>query len=146
MSRRNSTSLCATNISQCHMDAANMRLEVGSQWFLTTYSRLSAHRLQSKSVLPTFVASGLALNNRLVDVSSVLHLHSITSTIADVKVQRFCAQQQAADWRYKYGYEITPDAQARRLANINQVYTQRAGMRPLNACAYPVSGCSVTKY
>jgi len=46
-----------------------------------------------------------------------------------VQVQR--AQSEAADFRYKFGYEIEPDALAKRLANINQVSTQRAGSRPL---------------
>jgi 20S proteasome subunit alpha 1 len=53
---------------------------------------------------------------------------------SDVRAQVSRAGAEAADFRYKYGYEIIPDALARRLANMNQVYTQRAAMRPLGIC------------
>lgn len=55
----------------------------------------------------------------------------VLAHVADAKAQVVRTQSEAAEFRYKYGYEVTPDALAQRMANINQVYTQRAAMRPL---------------
>ena len=47
------------------------------------------------------------------------HLPRALAADARAQVQR--AQSEASQFRYKYGYEITPDLLAKRMANINQV-------------------------
>lgn len=56
--------------------------------------------------------------------------------VADAQnmVQR--TQMDAAEWRYKYGYDVPTDMLAKRVANTNQVYTQQAAMRPLGVCKF----------
>ena len=78
---------------------------------------------------------------RLIDPSSVSNVHSITPTVGclmtglnpDCKalVQRI--RYEAADFRYKYGYDCPVAQLAKRVADIAQVYTQSASMRPLAA-------------
>lgn len=71
--------------------------------------------------------------DKLIDPSSVSHIFQIspsvgcvmTGSIADARAFSQRAQSEAADFKYKFGYEMPCDALAKRLANISQVYTQR---------------------
>ena len=64
------------------------------------------------------------------------------SLIVDVCMR---AWSEASEFRYQFDYEITPDALSGQLANINQVYTQRAAMRLLGICtSTPISSFVIT--
>ena len=54
----------------------------------------------------------------------------MTGLLPDANSQVSRVQMDAAEWRYKYGYDIPTDMLAKRVANMNQVYTQQAAMRP----------------
>eukprot|EP00245_Coleochaete_scutata_P018371 TRINITY_DN950_c0_g1_i1.p1 TRINITY_DN950_c0_g1~~TRINITY_DN950_c0_g1_i1.p1 ORF type:complete len:251 (-),score=59.32 TRINITY_DN950_c0_g1_i1:310-1062(-) len=76
--------------------------------------------------------------DKLLDQSTVTHLFTITKYIgllatgmtADARALVQKARAEAAEFRFKYGYEITVDYLAKRLADMSQVYTQHAYMRP----------------
>lgn len=85
------------------------------------------------------VISQKKVPDKLLDPSSVTYIFNLspnvgcvmTGSIADARASVTRARAEAAEFRYKYGYEMPCDVLAKRLANINQVYTQRAYMRPL---------------
>ena len=52
----------------------------------------------------------------------------MTGSIADARASVQRAIGEAAEFRYKYGYEMPCDALAKRIANISQVYTQRVSL------------------
>ncbi|CDO53116.1 similar to Saccharomyces cerevisiae YGL011C SCL1 Alpha 1 subunit of the 20S proteasome involved in the degradation of ubiquitinated substrates [Geotrichum candidum] len=85
------------------------------------------------------VISQKKVSDKLLDPASVSYIYQISPGIGavltgqspDAQAAVTRARSEAAEFRYKNGYEMPCDALAKRLANINQLYTQRAYMRPL---------------
>lgn len=77
--------------------------------------------------------------DKLVDPTSVTNIHKITKSIGmlvtgihgDARSLVQKARSEAAEFKFKYGYDIAPGFLARILADQAQVYTQHAYMRPL---------------
>ncbi|KAI5788897.1 nucleophile aminohydrolase [Peziza echinospora] len=93
------------------------------------------------------VLSQKKVPDKLIDPASVTHIFSLspnvgcvmTGSIADARAFVTRARGEASEFRYKFGYEMPCDVLAKRLANINQVYTQRAYMRPLGVSVTLIS-------
>ncbi|THX07303.1 proteasome core particle subunit alpha 1, partial [Aureobasidium pullulans] len=93
------------------------------------------------------VISQKKVPDKLIDPSSVSYIHRLspsvgcvmTGSIADARASVMRARGEAAEFRYKNGYEMPCDVLAKRLANISQVYTQRAYMRPLGVATTLIS-------
>lgn len=77
--------------------------------------------------------------DKLLDPKTVSYIFPISRTIGmvangpipDARNAALRAKMEAAEFRYKYGYDMPCDVLAKRMANLSQIYTQRAYMRPL---------------
>ena len=77
--------------------------------------------------------------DKLHDPESVTNLYAITPTIgmvmtgmvADARSSVTRLRNEAAEFKFNYGYEIPVSYLAKRAADLAQIYTQHANMRPL---------------
>lgn len=82
------------------------------------------------------VLSQKKVPDKLIDPSSVSYIFKLSSSvgcvmtgsIADARASAMRARGETAEFRYKNGYEMPCDVLAKRLANINQVYTQKVSI------------------
>ncbi|WCJ42817.1 Proteasome subunit alpha type-6 [Euphorbia peplus] len=84
---------------------------------------------------------------KLHGLISVTHLFLITNYLgllptgitADARTLVQQARNEAAEFRFKYGYEMPVDVLAKWIADKSQVYTQNGYMRPLGVVAMVLS-------
>jgi len=77
--------------------------------------------------------------DKLILADSVTSIYQLSPTIGsvviglipDAKFQVRRAIMEAAEWKYHNGYDMPVEQLARRMADINQFYTQNAEMRSL---------------
>ncbi|XP_010939895.1 proteasome subunit alpha type-6 [Elaeis guineensis] len=81
--------------------------------------------------------------DKLLDQTSVTHLFPITKYLgllatgmtADARSLVHQARNEAAEFHFKWGYEMPVDVLAKWIADKSQIYTQHAYMRPLGLVA-----------
>lgn len=93
------------------------------------------------------VVSQKKIADKSIDPKSITHIFRLTKTIGCSitgnlpdccsHIQR--ARYEAANYEYKYGIPISIEVLARRMADIAQVYTQNAEMRPFGTSMMLIS-------
>lgn len=85
------------------------------------------------------IATQKKIPDKLHDPTSVTNMHKITDTIGivttgivpDSRSSIQTLREEAAEFKFTYGYDMPVESLAKRAADLAQVYTQHAYMRPL---------------
>jgi len=85
--------------------------------------------------------------DKLIDPSSVKNFYTLSPKIGcavigivpDAKFQVRRAQAEAAQWKYQNGFHMPISELARKMADINQYYTQNAELRSLGTVMLMIS-------
>lgn len=93
------------------------------------------------------VVSQKKIGDKAVDAKSIAHIYRLTESIGccitgalpDCCAQIQRARYEAANYQYKFGTPISVKLLARRMADLAQVYTQNAEMRPLGTSMILIS-------
>lgn len=86
----------------------------------------------------TVLVSQKKVSDKLLDANTVNYVFPLSKKlgcvmngpIGDSRALMSRARGEALEFRHKHGFDMPCDVLAKRVANINQVYTQRAYMRP----------------
>ncbi|KAK0404584.1 hypothetical protein QR680_017524 [Steinernema hermaphroditum] len=100
-----------------------------------------------KGVDTAVIAIQKRVPDKLIVSDSVTSVYQLSPTIGcamigmipDSKFQVRRAQVEAANWKYEHGYNMPIEQLARRMADLNQFYTQNAEMRSLGAAMILIS-------
>lgn len=96
-----------------------------------------------KSAAGVVLASPRRAVDPMHDIASVQHVFRLAPHIGAVMTGRRSdalalvhkCRQEACEYEYRYGVPVPPESLARRVANLNQVATQEASVRPLGVSA-----------
>ncbi|KAE8699070.1 Proteasome subunit alpha type-6 [Hibiscus syriacus] len=100
-------------------------------------------RFMKPLIEPVHIKKYAGKRDKLLDQTSITHLFPITKFLgllatgmtADARTLVQQARNEAAEFRFRYGYEMHVDVLSKWIADKSQVYTQHAYKRPLGVVA-----------